>query len=224
MSIYDQARRYLLELARGQRVHGFTFILIGGWAIWHYNPYLESKDVDLVIRREEYWRLKELLRALGFTETRGRLAKKGFTIKTPEGGIDVDIYDDKIGPIEAESIFQGRLWQVIKMGGEEIHVASPTILLITKLIAAVLESEFITAPAASTLAASVTSALASIPSSLDLSAFGISPCALVVASRSVLSSGVARSSNLVLEAFSETISQPVLCAINCTYCPALVKV
>ena len=136
MSIYNQARRYLLELARGQRVHGFAFVLIGGWAIWHYNPYLESKDVDLVIRREEYWRLKELLRALGFTETRGRLAKKGFTIKTPEGGIDVDIYDDKIGPIEAESIFQGRLWQVIKMGGEEIHVASPTILLITKLIAA----------------------------------------------------------------------------------------
>jgi hypothetical protein len=136
MSIYDQARRYLLELARGQRVHGFNFVLIGGWAIWHYNPYLESKDVDLVIRREEYWRLKEFLRALGFTETRGGLAKKGFTIKTPEGGIDVDIYDDKIGPIEVESIFQGRLWQVTKMGGLGIRVTSPTVLLITKLIAA----------------------------------------------------------------------------------------
>jgi hypothetical protein len=136
MSIYDQARRYLLELARGQRVHGFTFVLIGGWAIWHYNPYLESKDVDLVIRRKEYWRLKEFLRALGFTETRGKLVKKGFTIKTPEGGIDVDIYDDKIGPIEVESIFQDRLWQVTKMGGWGIRVASPTVLLITKLIAA----------------------------------------------------------------------------------------
>ena len=136
MSIYDQARGYLLELAKGQRAHGFTFVLIGGWAIWHYNPYLESKDVDLVIRRKEYWRFGKFLRALGFTETGGRLAKKGFTIKTPEGGIDVDVYDDKIGPVEVEHIFQNQLWRVAGMGGEEINVADPTILLITKLIAA----------------------------------------------------------------------------------------
>ena len=80
--------------------------------------------MDLVVRRKEYWRLKGFLRALGFT------------IKTPEGGIDVDIYNDKIGPIEVESIFQDRPWQVTKMGGWGIRVASPTVLLITKLIAA----------------------------------------------------------------------------------------
>lgn len=136
MSIYDQAREYLLELAKGQRAHGFTFVLIGGWAIWHYNPYLESKDVDLVIRRKEYWRLGKFLRTLGFAETRGRLAKRGFTIKTPDGGIDVDVYDDKIGPVEVERIFQDQLWRETKMGGEKINVADPTILLITKLIAA----------------------------------------------------------------------------------------
>ena len=136
MSIYDQARKYLLELAKGQRVHGFTFVLIGGWAIWHYNPYLESKDVDLVIRRKEYWRLNKFSRILGFTETRGRLAKKGLTVKTPEGGIDVDVYDDRIGPVEVEHIFRNRLWGVAKIDGEEVNVADPTILLITKLIAA----------------------------------------------------------------------------------------
>lgn len=136
MSIYDEARRYLLRLARGQRPHGFTFALIGGWAVWHYNPYLESKDVDLVIRREEYWRLKELLRTLGFAETRGRLAKKGFTIKTPEGGVDIDIYDDKIGPLKVDFIFRDGQYEVANWGDEEIYVANPSILLITKLIAA----------------------------------------------------------------------------------------
>ena len=125
-----------MELAKGQRAHGFTFVLIGGWAIWHYNPYLESKDMDLVIREEEYWRLVKFLRALGFAETRGRLAKKGFTIKTPEGSIDVDVYDDRIGPVEVEHIFRNRLWQGARIDGDEVNVAHPTILLITKLIAA----------------------------------------------------------------------------------------
>ena len=136
MSIYNQVRKYLLKLAKGQRVQGFTFALVGGWAIWHYNPYLESKDLDLVIRGEEYWRLKKFLRTLGFTETRGRLAKKGFTIKTPDGSIDVDVYDEKIGPVEVERIFRERLWRVARVGGEEIKVADPTILLITKINAA----------------------------------------------------------------------------------------
>jgi hypothetical protein len=136
MSIYDQARRYLLKLVRGQRVHGFTFALIGGWAIWHYNPYLESKDIDLVIRREEYWRLKELLRAMGFVKTKGKLAKEGFTIKTPEGNVDIDIYCDKIGPVEVKSIFRDKLLQMTKLDDEEIYVVNPSILLVTKLVAA----------------------------------------------------------------------------------------
>lgn len=125
-----------MKLAKSQRVHGFTFVLIGDWAIWHYNPYLESKDVDLVIGKEKYWRLKKFLRILGFTETRGRLAKKGLTVKTPDGGIDVDVYDDKIGPVEVGHIFRNRLWQVARIDDEEVNVASPTILLITKLVAA----------------------------------------------------------------------------------------
>lgn len=136
MSIYDQARGYLLKLAKGQQTNDFTFVLIGGWAIWHYNPYLESKDVDLVVGKEEYWRLKKFLRTLGFTETSGGLTKKGFTVKTPEGSIDIDVYDDKIGPVEVGHIFQNRLWQLTEMGGEKINVVDPTILLITKLIAA----------------------------------------------------------------------------------------
>jgi len=136
MSIYDQARRYLLKLAGGQRTHGFTFVLIGGWAVWHYNPYLESKDVDLLVTREDHWRLKEFLRTIGFRETRGRLAKKGFTVETPEGGIDIDIYDDKIGPLEVEHIFRNKLWREARIDDEEIYVVDPTILLITKLIAA----------------------------------------------------------------------------------------
>ncbi len=136
MSIYDQAREYLLKLAKGQRAGGFTLVLIGGWAIWHYNPYLESNDVDLLVEKEKYWRLKKFLHALGFTETRGKLAKKGFTIKTPEGSIDVDVYEDKIGPIEVGHIFRNRQWVVTRMGDKEVKVANPTVLLITKLIAA----------------------------------------------------------------------------------------
>jgi hypothetical protein len=136
MSIYNQAREYLLKLVKGQRAGGFTLVLIGGWAIWHYNPYLESKDVDLLVEKEKYWRLKKFLQTLDFTETRGMLAKKGFTIKTSEGSIDVDIYEDKIGPIEVRHIFRNRQWEVTRMGDVELKVADPTILLITKLISA----------------------------------------------------------------------------------------
>lgn len=62
----------------------YSFILIGGWAIYFYTKALKSKDVDIIVDYEELARLKEK-----FPLTKNERLRK-YEIKNEE--IDIDIY------------------------------------------------------------------------------------------------------------------------------------
>lgn len=110
-------------------------VLIGGWAIWCFNPRLKSRDIDLLVAPRDLWKLESHLRGRGFAETSGgHLHKRGFRLLHEETSIDVDIYDTKIGPFRVEDLLvrtvKGRL------GDVPIQVLEPTELLALKVYAA----------------------------------------------------------------------------------------
>ena len=62
----------------------YSFILIGGWAVYFYTEALKSKDIDLIVEYEELGRLKEK-----FPLTKNERLRR-YEIKEEE--VDIDIY------------------------------------------------------------------------------------------------------------------------------------
>jgi len=130
MDIYETSREVVKELLST----GTEIGVIGGWAIWAYNPYKYSMDIDIVLRPSGLWMVREKLFQLGFNETSGgHLGKKGFKKAVDNGAIEVDVYDDKIGPFTAEDVLNRSLDK--DLFGMEAKVASPTDLTILKMYA-----------------------------------------------------------------------------------------
>lgn len=130
MDIYETSREVVKELLST----GTEIGVIGGWAIWAYNPYKYSMDIDIVLRPSGLWMIREKLLQLGFNETSGgHLGKKGFKKAVEGGAIEVDVYDDKIGPFTAEDVLNRSLDK--DLFGMEAKVASPTDLTILKMYA-----------------------------------------------------------------------------------------
>ena len=130
MDIYETSREVVKELLST----GTEIGVIGGWAIWAYNPYKYSMDIDIVLRPSDLWMIREKLLQLGFNETSGgHLGKKGFKKAVEGGAIEVDVYDDKIGPFTAEDVLNRSLDR--DLFGMEAKVASPTDLTILKMYA-----------------------------------------------------------------------------------------
>lgn len=128
MDIYETSKDVVKELLDS----GTEVGVIGGWAIWAYNPYKYSMDIDVVLRPEGLWKVREKLRQLGFTETSGgHLGKKGFKKAVEGGAIEVDVYDDCIGPFTAEDVLERSLEK--DLFGMRAKVASPTDLMILKV-------------------------------------------------------------------------------------------
>jgi predicted nucleotidyltransferase len=130
MDIYETSREVVKELLST----GTEIGVIGGWAIWAYNPYKYSMDIDIVLRPSGLWMIREKLLQLGFNETSGgHLGKKGFKKAVEGGAIEVDVYDDKIGPFTAEDVLNRSLDK--DLFGMDAKVASPTDLTILKMYA-----------------------------------------------------------------------------------------
>jgi predicted nucleotidyltransferase len=130
MDIYETSREVVKELLST----GTKIGVIGGWAIWAYNPYKYSMDIDIVLRPSDLWMIREKLLQLGFNETSGgHLGKKEFKKAVEGGAIEVDVYDDKIGPFTAEDVLNRSLDK--DLFGMEAKVASPTDLTILKMYA-----------------------------------------------------------------------------------------
>jgi len=128
MDIY----RISQDTLRGILASGANVSVIGGWAVWAYNPYKYSMDIDIVLEPRDLWRVREKLLALGFNETSGgHLEKKGFKKATGEGTIEVDVYEDVIGPFKAAEVLSRSVDK--ELFGHRTKVASPTDLLILKL-------------------------------------------------------------------------------------------
>ena len=95
MDAYDLSFLEAQEIAR----HVPEAVLIGGWAVWCYNPQLKSRDIDVLIAPRDLWRLEDHLLGRGFSETSGaHLHKRGFRKLHEDTSIDVDIYDTVLGP------------------------------------------------------------------------------------------------------------------------------
>ncbi|HEX9906962.1 MAG TPA: nucleotidyltransferase [Thermoplasmata archaeon] len=130
MDIYDTSKDVVKELLAS----GTDVGVIGGWAIWAYNPYKYSMDIDIVLRPRGLWKVRERLSYLGFSETSGgHLGEKGFKKAVEGGAIEVDVYDGKIGPFTAEDVLERSLEK--DLFGMRAKVASPTDLVILKVYA-----------------------------------------------------------------------------------------
>jgi len=91
-------------------------------------------DIDVVLRPDGLWKVREKLRKLGFTETSGgHLGKKGFKKAVEGGAVEVDVYDAGIGPFTAEDVLDRSLEK--DLFGMKAKVASPTDLMILKVYA-----------------------------------------------------------------------------------------
>jgi len=130
MDIYETSKEVVKELLSTDAELG----VIGGWAIWAYNPYKYSMDIDIVLTPGGFWKVREKLLQLGFNQTSGgHLGKKGFKKALEDGAIEVDVYDDRIGPFRAEDVLKRSLEK--DLFGMKAKVASPTDLAILKMFA-----------------------------------------------------------------------------------------
>jgi predicted nucleotidyltransferase len=128
MDIYEVSQETLKEIVDS----GADVGVIGEWAIWAYNPYKYSMDIDIVLKPGDLWKVRERLLELRFNETSGsHLGKKGFKKALEDGVIEVDVYDEMIGPFKAGDVLRRSVKK--KLFGHMTKVASPTDLLILKL-------------------------------------------------------------------------------------------
>jgi predicted nucleotidyltransferase len=134
MDIYEKSFSVLKKITLAQKEHNFSFVLIGGWAVWVYSRYLKSKDIDIIIKPEDFFKLKNFFINLGFSETGGKhLNKKGFVKLFEDDKIEIDVYTEKIAHTDVKQILKNSVKK--KINGIEINVASITDLFILKVIA-----------------------------------------------------------------------------------------
>lgn len=134
MDIYEKSHETLKKLIEAQDKFDFEIILIGGWAVYCYNPYMKSKDIDFIIKEGDFWKLRNFLSSLGFRETGKVLEKKGFALLVGDDKIELDVYDKKIGNINVKEIFDKNLFFVKKFDGLKVKVANLEILLTLKIL------------------------------------------------------------------------------------------
>jgi hypothetical protein len=124
--IVDRSWNVLLHLRELSR-----FVLIGGWAVYFWTRKLKSRDIDLCIDQDSFYRLQgELQKENVFINRNPRLRK----FEARFGDVEVDIYtpfqSNLIIPIDA--LFQNRWFANI----EGHDVAAPEVLLLLKSQAA----------------------------------------------------------------------------------------
>jgi len=128
---YDLSFLEAQEIAR----HVPETVLIGGWAVWCYNPRLKSRDIDVLVAPQDLWKLEAHLRGRGFSETSGaHLHKRGFRKLHEDTSIDVDIYDTVLGPYRVEELLPHSAAR--SLGDVPVRTLEPTELLALKVVAA----------------------------------------------------------------------------------------
>jgi len=104
------------------------FVLIGGWATWLYSQAIKSKDIDIYINFDDFFKLQNSILDQGlFVSFNSKLDK--YEIKTTE--IDIDIYtpDHCKIIVPCKEVFKKRLYK--KVG--EFNVVLPEVLLLMKI-------------------------------------------------------------------------------------------
>ena len=121
--ITEKSRALLFELKETA-----DFILIGGWASWLYTKNIKSKDVDIYINFDDFFRLQNFFLARGISISFNKNLNK-YEIKT--GEIDIDIYtpDHCSLIIPCKEVLNKNLFKL----KDNFKVVLPEVLLILKL-------------------------------------------------------------------------------------------
>jgi len=147
MSIRDESRSELLALfefvnARERTLNRPATLLIGGWAVYTYNAYFGSVDIDIVTTSDMKRYLVTELGKRGFRNYKDAFEDRRLCRRTAAGPVQVDFFNSRT-PYK----FEGRK-ETIKydflhdgfernpVGGMPVPVPSRTGLLVTKMKAA----------------------------------------------------------------------------------------
>lgn len=135
MDIYEQSYETLKEIVKAQEDSGFEIVLIGDWAVYLYNSYMKSRDIDFAIRKEDVWKLDNYLQMVGFSKTEdSHLGKKGY-VKLFEGNkVELDVYDETVGRFPVDEVLKRT--QRGEVDGLKVKVADITALVTLKLVCA----------------------------------------------------------------------------------------
>lgn len=105
------------------------FVVMGGWAVYFLTEYHMSKDIDLMIRDREFWKLKNYIMGLNGREKTTNLPKTGFALDD----VELDVYTESRSglAIPVKDVFSKSYFLNIK----GVNVLKPEVLLILKAAA-----------------------------------------------------------------------------------------
>lgn len=105
-----------------------NFVLIGGWASWLYSQTAKSKDIDIYINFDDFFKLQNFFINKGIAINFNRKLNK-YEIKTEE--IDIDIYtpDHCNLIISCKEVFNKKMFKNVN----GFDVVLPEVLLLLKL-------------------------------------------------------------------------------------------
>jgi len=138
MDVYEKSLEVLKKMIKNQERLNFRIVLIGGWAVYAFNPYMKSKDIDLLIEKKDFWRLRDFLKSLDFRQTVSKsLDKKGFAMLFEDDKIEIDVYDEKIAKFDIKEIFKNKNFETGKINKEKVLVLEKNLLLTLKVFSAI---------------------------------------------------------------------------------------
>lgn len=107
------------------------FVLIGGWAVYFWSRRLKSRDIDLYIDQESFYRLQSALLQKDYAVKRNVRLKK---FEALIGDVEVDIYTPFMSDLVVPclDVFAKKLFSLV----EGFKVAIPEVLLLLKAQAA----------------------------------------------------------------------------------------
>ena len=107
------------------------FVLIGGWAVYFWSRRLKSRDIDLYIDQENFYRLQSALLQKDYAVKRNVRLKK---FEALIGDVEVDIYTPFMSnlAVPCSDVFAKKLFSLV----EGFKVAIPEVLLLLKAQAA----------------------------------------------------------------------------------------
>lgn len=105
-----------------------NFVLIGGWAIWLYTRTVKSKDIDIYINFDDFFKLQNFFLSKGITINLNQKLNK-YEVKTEE--VDIDIYTPHHCNliISCKDVFLKKWFKNI----DNFKVVIPEVLLILKI-------------------------------------------------------------------------------------------
>jgi len=118
-------------MALGELKELADFVLIGGWAVYFWSKKLKSRDIDLYIDQDNFYRLQSALLQRGYAVKRNVRLKK---FEALIGDVEVDIYTPFMSNlvIPCLDVFERKLFSLIK----GFKVAIPEVMLLLKAQAA----------------------------------------------------------------------------------------